>query len=201
MRSKAERRGLTKSRAEAFFIEYYEMGPERNLEKLHERVSMMGLKRSLNTLKRYSADFGWQQRVVELDEKFKAEHERAARAKIDKMNESQALDARNMRAIARAGMLSLSNAIKEKGFLNLSAPDIVKFMEAGTKIERLAMGDVTDRVASYDFAYNVMLLGIAEIFRDVNDIRSPSKRMEEFARRVDLFRETKLIEIGGNDRG
>jgi len=190
------RKELTKSRAEAFFIEYYEMGPERSLEKLHDKMARMGLRKSLNTIKRYSVDYDWQKRIGLLDTKFQAERELKARAKIDDMNDSQALDGRNMRAIGRAAMVGLTNIIREKGALNLPAQDIVRFMAEGTKIERLAMGEVTDRTEAHDFAYNVMLLGIVEIFNEINELPSKLQRREIFALKVDQLRDQKMLEIG-----
>ena len=195
-KTRTNRAELRKSRAEAYFIEYYEMGPSRSLERLHERVTKMGLRKSLTSLKRYSIDFEWQKRVELLDTKFKAERELHARAKIDDMNDSQALDGRNMRSIARAAMINLSNIIRETGVLNLPAQDIVRFMAEGTKIERLAMGEVTDRIEAHDFAYNVMLLGIVEIFNEINEYPSKAKRREAFAVKVDELRDQKMLEIG-----
>ena len=56
-----------KARADAFFIIYYSMGPERSLEKLCIYATELGLKKALTTLKRYSIQYYWQQRVIEED--------------------------------------------------------------------------------------------------------------------------------------
>lgn len=197
---KLERKQLFKERrrqrADTFFAVYYEMGPERSLEKLQELCAKIGLKRALSTFKLYSVEFGWQNRILEVDAKLKDEREKAKFAKIEAMNDRQAQDARNLQAIARAGMTGLVQQMRETGQLEMQPQDIATLLEKGARLERLALGEATDRLEAISVTYNIMLLGFVELFKEVNLIKDAEQRMRTFALRIDDYRNRKFKELG-----
>lgn len=193
MTNRERRKELTRQRAETFFGIYYEMGAGRSLQKLAELCSKIGLKRALSTFTRWSVEHGWQNRILEVDSKLQATREASHFAKIQVMNERQAQDARNLQALGRAGMTGLVNIMKQTGQLELGPQDIVTLIREGAKLERLALGEVTDRTEMIVLVYNVMLLGVVEIFKEANLIRDPEERVRMFAQRVDEFRDRKLL--------
>ena len=190
---------LTRQRAETFFWIYYHIGPDRSLEKLHEICAKVGLKRALSTFKDYSAKFDWQNKLIEIDTKLKEERELSHIGQVQDMNESQAKDARNMRAIARAGMSAYAKMIQTVGSIDLSPQDIATLMREGTKIERLAMGEATDRLESMLFVYNVMIYAIGDIFKEINSIKNQDERARIYGQKVDELRYTKLIDYVKTD--
>jgi len=191
-----KRQAIRKARAEVYFLAYYELGPERSLEKLREKFASYGLKKALNTYKNYSADFGWQQKVIELDAKLQAEREQKAQQGIIEMNERQAKYGRGIQAIGTAIMAHFNTVIREKGELPGTANDLVTLMEKGSRIERLAMGEATDRVEAISLVWNVMVVRIQEIFREVvSDYPFAEDIAEQFDARVNEYRSQKLREI------
>lgn len=189
------RQEINRQRADAFFGIYYEMGPERSLEKLCQFCAKIGLKRALNTFKRWSALYDWQNRILELDTKLQEEREMSHLENVEAMNKSQAQDARNMRALARGGMSAMANILRATGTIDLSPQDIATLMREGTKIERLAMGEATSRVEAIIYVYNVLLMAIARIFNEINIIRDPIQRRNAFANKLDELRENQIIEL------
>ncbi len=185
-----------RQRGEAAFWMYYSMGPERSLEKLRDMCAKLGLVRGINCYKNYSADFDWQNKIREVDTQLKEDRDRQQISKIEDMNESQAKDARNMRTIARAGMLFLSKAVDREKGLSLQPADIVRFMSEGTKIERLAMGEATERFEAMIFVYNVMIQAVIQVFEGINTIKNEAERDKFFRAGVDDLIHTKLIEYG-----
>lgn len=112
------------------------------------------------------------------------------------MNLRQAQDARNLQAIARAGMTGLVQQMRETGQLEMEPQDIAALLEKGARLERLAMGEATDRLEAISVTYNIMLLGFVELFKEVNLIKDPEQRMRTFALRIDEYRTRKFKELG-----
>jgi len=194
---KRNRQSRRQARAETYFWMYYQLGPDRSLQKLYEMVATLGPERSLKTLKKYSADFGWQQRITEVDAKLQAERENTHLVTIEEMNERQATGGRNLQALATAGMLNYRKKITKDGLLELSTADLTNLYEKGVKIERLARGEATDRKEAAILCYNVMLLGFMDIVKRNNTITNPMKRLAKIASEIDQYRESKLIELTG----
>jgi len=192
MKNKPDRQEIRRQRAETYFWIYYNM-PDRSLDKLCEMCSSIGLKRHINTFKNYSVDFNWQQKLVEMDAKLREAREQKQIARIEEMNERQALDFRNAQALARAGMSLIARDFKDSGKLDMSPQDIMTWLEKGAKGERLAMGEATERFEAMLYVYNAMILAVAHIFSDVNVLKDERERDRQFRLKVDELRHTKLI--------
>jgi len=204
LKKKVEKRKLresrTKQKADIYFAMYYKLGPERSLLKLRESLSMLGLKRALNTFKNYSHKYDWQKRVTELDVKLKEKHESERIFQIEHMNRQQAVLGKNMRNLSSVGLQVLIDLFKKTDYIDLPVSDIVALAREGTKIERLAMGEATDRIEQYSFIYNVMALGIIDIFRDSLATARVPKPMRDsltrvFFKGVDAYRREKMLQI------
>jgi len=192
MKNKPNRQEIRRQRAETYFWIYYNM-PDRSLDKLCEMCSSIGLKRHINTFKNYSVDFNWQQKLIEMDAKLREAREQKQIARIEEMNERQALDFRNAQALARAGMSLIARDFKDSGKLDMSPQDIMTWLEKGAKGERLAMGEATERFEAMLYVYNAMILAVAHIFSDVNVLKDERERDRQFRLKVDELRHTKLI--------
>jgi len=188
------RMAATKQKAEMFFGYYLLLGPDRSLDALYDFATGIGMRRARSTFARWSVDYGWQNKIMELESKAKEERDRTRTAQINDMNDSQAKDARNMRAIARAGMSAYAKIIQMTGTIDLSPQDIATLMREGSKIERLAMGEATERFEAMIWVYNVMNLSILAIFKEINPIKDEIERFNAYTTQVDDLVHTKLIE-------
>jgi hypothetical protein len=170
------------------------MGPERSLEKLRDFCTEIGLVRALNTFKRWSVLYDWQNKILELDAKYKEERDRQRIVKVEDMNERQAQHFRNAQALAGAGMSAMAQELKRTGRLDLSPQDIMTLLYKGAQGERLAMGEATDRFEGMLYVYQVMLLAIMGIFKVINPLRDELERFRAFTTQVDELKHTKLID-------
>ncbi len=170
----------TALRAESWFILYWRMGPDRSLEKLAEFGSSLGLKSSLNTLKRWSSDFGWQARVIDFDAKACERTQEQVLDDVVGMNMRQALLGRSMQIVAQKRI----DLFKEVP-ATLDASDVARMADLGVKIERLAMGQVTGRREVMLSLLNVVILPLCDHFKQVNTIPDEVERLRRFAAGAD----------------
>jgi len=179
------RAAMQKARADAFFIIYYDFGPERSLEKLYQHLAELGLRRALNTLKNYSVKYDWQQRLIEEDtrrqERDAADTEKVRAQMIDRHSKL----GRTLQSLSLAGMFTFQEAIKAGGKLTFSASEIVSLARAGADLELRAAGEPTLRVEITMVLYNVLIARIAHIFKECNKLPTEEARESQFAIRVD----------------
>lgn len=178
-------------RAEVLFIMYYEMGPERSLEKLRDLCAKVGLKRHLNTFKTYSADFNWQRRVLERTVAEREEREKDALAQVDKMNDEHIKVHRGLMSVAVAGLQYYQAELENKRqaglpqTLKLSVRDIVRLVRQAQVGERLARGEATSRSEVIVEVVATFVQEFALIFKAVNGIADPVEREREYIRQFD----------------
>ncbi len=185
-----------KSRADAYFIVYYDMGPERSLKKLCEYVAELGLRKAMNTLKRYSIKYDWQQRLIEEDTR-RQERDQGDRDKVrEKMVERHGRMGRTLQSLGAAGILNLQDVMKAAdGRLPFDPKDIVSLVKVGTDIELRAAGEPTLKVEITTVLYNVFIARIAHIFRECNNLPTADAREERFANRVDQMQVSAMEEV------
>ena len=183
----------TQRRADSFFALYYELGPERSLEKLHKKVSDLGLYNySVKTLKRWSSDYHWQSRIAVVDANAREVEDKSAAATILKMNERQAGLGRSLQLIAQSGIKHFTDQCTDpvtrtlKG-MPLAIQDITRLVDAGVKVERLASGEVTSRHEIVKDTVNAIVVKIGLLFNEVNLIEDPEERSRVFARKGDAI--------------
>lgn len=173
------------NRNDALFLVYYQLGPQRSIEKLHKALTELGLKRAMSTLKAYSVRFHWQARVLELDARLRAEREQKALEVRDEQDERQARLGRNMQVLASAGMLSMQKLMKDGA--PMAPADISSLAKTGVQIERLASGKETDRVRIVTQINNAWTLQVSAIFLQVNELPSGEERRARFVALMDPF--------------
>lgn len=193
--AKKRRRLDVAVQAEGWFSLYYALGPNRSLVLAIERGAKVGLKPkpALNTIKRWSVAYRWQERVAELD----AETGRANTAHqlqaIQRMNEDQAaiggmgvqLAAFSLERMLR--QLRMAKECETCGLapLELGAQDVARVMEVFAKWQRLAMGEVTDRSEIAITIWNIIIMEITQLFLAVNIYEGTEQRKREFTLGVD----------------
>ncbi|MDD4984174.1 MAG: hypothetical protein PHQ43_00095 [Dehalococcoidales bacterium] len=174
---------LTAARAEGYFHVYYQMGPERSIEKLQNLLAEVGRKVSLNTLKRHSADFHWQKRVLDIEAQ--KNHDEQILKTVREMNEHHAKLGRAMTTLGQASIQSYFNEIKAKGSLKLSTYETANLIATGQKVERLARGQATERTEIYVEMVNTLVMKLAGVFIAVNEIADPEERKRQYAQQCD----------------
>ena len=194
-----------KSRADAYFNLYYQLGPERSLSLLFETVTKLGLKTSLQSLKRYSSAFGWQARVVEIDSKVQMEQDADTAHKVAQLNERHAGMGRAMQTLgvfelqrARERLQRQIQEGKESDIMGVK--DIVTLVMEGAKLERLAMGQPTERRELTITLWNVFAVQVSHVLKEVVTV-VPMKEdqkgalIENFVERFDALGEHYIQEM------
>ena len=131
----------TASRAEAAFDCYMALGPERSLSLLRDDLrARFQRPPTLRTLENWSARFGWQSRLRDL--------ERQARELADR--EHVAWVHQHRERLRNEGLFLQQRGLewlREKQPKEVSASESVRAIEAGFRLEALALGQATERIA------------------------------------------------------
>ena len=187
---------LCKIKADVWFLVYYEMGPERSLGLLCEHAAALGQRRAINTFKRWSSMYDWQQRLVEEDTR-RHDHDLAdADKRRTKMMSRQGQIGKTMQTLAVAGMPHLQDIMIE-GRLNMEAKEIVGLAKAGTDLELRAAGEPTHKIEVTTVLYNVLIARIARIFKEANQLPTAEGRENLFATRIDQTCSSAMEEVHG----
>lgn len=179
-------RERTKEKADNLFLVYYQMGPGRSLEGLKELLTNIGHKISLNTLKRYSSEYNWQKRLLEVNHSLKEQYEKRALKQVEEMNKRHARFAQGLFSIALAGLKNLQSKMQEsEGKLNLTVDEILRAYRTSQTGERLACGQATSRVEIWIDVVQTVVQEFGLIFMAVNEIKDREQRQQEFIRLSD----------------
>jgi hypothetical protein len=195
-----------KNNHEAFYDIYLLMGHDRSLPRLRSVLANLGLAMTLNTLKNYSARHEWQQRLQAASTSAQAQKQEKDTATLISMNERQAgLGELSQRLAAHYLTQTFSQVLADPSAVQGTSQDIARLMEAGSRLERLARGEVTNRTEARVQAYSVMVSQISEVFVNVARVYDlPPDAVEDFTRGADAVVHNALTEgareeIGGSD--
>ena len=193
---------LAKQRADAIFEIYCTMRGKRSLTHLQKLLADRGLVLTLNTLKNYSAKYDWQVRLARAHEMTQAHIEQNITSTLVDMNERQATLGELAQTLSKKGMWDiLSSAQRDvNGAVNLSGADVTRLMAEGSRLERLARGEVTTRTEARIHAYSEMVTQIVQVFANVSSAyQLPQAAIDDFARGADAIVNAALVEQGDND--
>jgi hypothetical protein len=154
------------SRAEAAFDEYVTQGPERTLLLLRDALrDRFQRPPTLRTLENWSARFGWQARLREL--------ERRAREHAE---QEHILWVHQHRERLRNEGLFLQQKglewLRDGAHKEVSAGESVRAIEAGFRLEALALGEATERIALEEHDDRIERLTDEELERLISGARS-----------------------------
>jgi len=88
--------------------------------------------------------------------------------------------AKALGGLASAALMDLRGRLVE-----VSAGETARMLEVSQKMERLAVGEVTDRTEIQVSILNVLLTAISDLFLEVNLLPDPQQRIDRFAVGVD----------------
>ena len=187
---------LAKKNHQAFFDLYLMMGPDRSLARLKETLAELGLVITLNTLKNYSVRYHWQQRLSDAEERAQAQQQESDASTLITMNDRQAnLGEVTQRLAAHYLTQTFDQVRLDPSSVRGTSLDIARLLEAGSKLERLARGEVTNRTEARTQAYSVMVHQISEVFINVARVHNLSPDViEDFTRGADAVVRNALTE-------
>lgn len=134
------------SRQNRAFEVYLELGPSRSLLTLHNNLSAdpssAGLARcpSLRTLEQWSATYGWQDRIADIDRKAR---EKAEREHLDWVKQYR-------ERLRTEGLLLQQRGIgwlAKRDPSDVRAHEAIRAIETGFRLEALALGEATARIS------------------------------------------------------
>jgi hypothetical protein len=190
-------RETAKANHDAFFDIYLLLGVDRSLPKLRSTLASLGLAMTLNTLKNYSVRFDWQLRLRTAHESAQAQKQQQDTATLISMNERQAgLGELSQRLAAHYLTQTFSQVLADPSSVQGTSQDIARLIDAGSRLERLARGEVTNRTEARVQAYSVMVAQISEVFINVAKVYNlPPDAVEDFTRGADAVVHNALTEV------
>ncbi len=139
----------TQSREGRAFVVYLGLGPDRSLAELAAVLradpSRAGLKRapSLRTLEGWSVRYRWQDRITDIDRRAREE---AEHQHLDWVSQHRERLRQEGLLLQQRGMEWLKN----KGADDVKAHEAIRAIDSGFKLEALALGEATQRIAVED---------------------------------------------------
>ena len=137
------------NRAYNAFLTYRNMGPIRSLPRAAEifyrldKVSKTSAK--LKQFWRWSSANSWVARCEAWDAEQNSAWQLEQRESIKQMNKRQATYGETMAKVGMSNVLVLSG-IEEKGKASFSLEESRRLLETGTRVERVARGEVTEAI-------------------------------------------------------
>ena len=117
------------------------MGPERSLALLQQQLrSEFRRPPTLRTLENWSTRFGWQVRIRELERQAR---DRAAREHVEWVQQHRERLRNEGLFLQQRGLEWLREKLPE----DVSASESVRAIEAGFRLEALALGEATERIS------------------------------------------------------
>ncbi len=172
-----------RERSDLLLAVYAELGPERSLAALHDRLQGLQVKVSLSTLKRYSAAYGWPARVAEIEAQAARRREGGQVATALALHQRQAQIAR---ALQGAGGAALQQLLNDQSRLrDLKPADITRLLDLGMRTEREAAGAVADRKRLAIAMADLLTQEVVALFERINIINDQNSRARAFAEGLD----------------
>lgn len=189
-----------RERSDALFLVYWQMGPGRSLMGLLELCASVGLKRHLNTFKRWSTKYDWQRRVLEGNAREKTKREQDFSQAVDQMNDRDAMMAQGMKgllvaAINRYQRIMNDEQQRRQGIaaqgvtvspeLDMDFRDMAALSRTAVNIERMARGQATSRTEIWVEIATTVVQEFSIIFMTINKFETEAERESEFIRLAD----------------
>lgn len=155
----------SQSRSEAAFDAYLALGPERSLALLQTHLRRAFRRPpTLRTLENWSTRYGWQQRLRDVERQAR---ERAEREHIEWVQQHRERLRNEGLFLQQRGL----EWLREKLPKEVSASESVRAIEAGFRLEALALGEATERISVEESDDRITQLSDDELERLINAAR------------------------------
>ena len=156
----------TTSRAEAAFDVYLGLGPERSLLSLRDDLRRHFQRApTLRTLENWSAHFAWQSRLRELERRAREHAEQEHIAWVHQHRERLRNEGLFLQ---QKGLEWLRDGAHKK----VTAGESVRAIEAGFRLEALALGEATERIVLEEHDDRIERLTDEELERFISGARA-----------------------------
>ncbi|KKL17291.1 hypothetical protein LCGC14_2487050, partial [marine sediment metagenome] len=163
---RAPDRGMKrKARADGFLLIYLAMRSGRSLNGVSEFAHSIGSPVSKATLRRYSIDFGW----VDAAKAFDAEI--AQRQQNIAIDDALVTNARHVEAgkvLQKVGLTGAQVLLAGEG-PDQTGSHVARLVTDGVKIERVAAGLATERIAVVETIWDRFLPQVVALFREATE--------------------------------
>ena len=183
----------TREKADLIFAVYYQGGPDRSIRRLHSDLKTMEVRISESTLKRYSKEYGWQERIAALDAEVNQQQNQRNVEGVLAMNERHTQLAQALQGAAGSALRQLLANDSRLG--GLKASDIVRLLDLGLRAERSAVGASSDRREIATEIWNDVVTSVVKLFNEINKEPESDMRAERFALRIDRLVDERLAEV------
>ncbi len=126
------------SRHRQAFDVYWQFGAQRSINRLHQELAGLGKAPTLRTLYEWSRSYRWQDRIARLEEEAKRAEDQA---RIQALREMYERHAKEGLLLQQKGAEWLARI----GEQDASAEAAIRAIVEGTRLERFARGEPTDR--------------------------------------------------------
>ena len=178
----AKPRPQTVAKANLLFGLYVALGPKRSLAAVAEVCTQIGLKAGEKSLKLYSADFHWQDRLAAITEQAGQQGDDEAALTIADMNRRQAALGQAMQTAGQHTVKAINDNSRVVG-----PADAARLIDSGSKLQRLAMGEATSRSEVINDTLTAIVKDIITLFKEVNQLADRDDRTREFGTGADAI--------------
>jgi len=191
------RTARTQAESEGYFAVFYAMGPERTLERLARESVGFGLKRKhLSTIKVWSSQYQWQNRIRTLDEQTSRASMSDHIREVQDMNRTHAvIGSMGVQAAARGLEQLIRHIGTEKPCehcglapLKLDANEISRLMDTFATWQRKALGEATDRTEITITIWNLLTIEVVQAYLATEVYEDPERRKREFMLEYDAIK-------------
>lgn len=158
----------SKGDPETALTRYLAMGPNRSLRRLAVELGEHGIAVHEDTVRRWSARYGWQAQVRAFESRRQQEEEQRVTSLARGLGDADDMYERH--ANLGRELVRLANEWAQKLVAEghpMTPTDVARWAEAGVRIERLAMGEATSRTEVNRTTYNTLLVGVLDLFKTV----------------------------------
>lgn len=173
---------------EVYFALYAGLGAGRSLNGVLDLCRAAGVKApGVSTINGWSQRYGWLERVREYEESLRQASATEVVDSLAAMNDRQANLGRALQAAAALGLANMRQA--DPRLLNLKPEGMATLAKEGARLERLALGEATERTEIISRLANIVIVEIAVLFDRINGTDTPEaqRRRADFAFGVDAI--------------
>lgn len=173
----------TEERARFAFAVYNQLGPGRSLERLRGVLASGGIDIGIATLKRWSTLYAWREQLEDLGHEADLRWQASTvRERVEMLERLGGLG----RALQGAGGTALQRFMASPNRLDrVSARDITALIETGARLESGSVNEARTRAEIATEMANVLIVALARIFDELNELTEADERRLRFAVAVD----------------
>ena len=181
----------TEAKANGYFWVFYGLGNTRDFGILQARLRALGEKVSRSTIELYNKRYDWPARIAKLDAEREADRERETKDKVNELEKAELALGKGYFSVAAQAMRHLPDKAAD-----MMVSDVVSLTKEGSRLQRLALHQATDRTEFVATFYNSVVRQMVAVFLRVNELTDSEQRKAAYATELDavMASEVKALE-------